>query len=89
MKRSSLLQFVDLLLRLRQVLNGEFVVRLEKVAKVVIQELARPDINWYGLDTWEAEVVKKITQKLEGVPPFMARLTLCRSSSITRGSALP
>ena len=76
MKRSSLLHFVDLLLRLRQVLNGEFVVRLEKVAKVVIQELARPDINWYGLDTWEAEVVKKITQKLEGVPPFMARLTI-------------
>ena len=73
MKRSSLLQFVDLLLRLRQVLNEEFMVRLEKVA---IQELARPDINWYGLDTWEAEVVKKITQKLEGVPPFMARLTI-------------
>ena len=61
------------MLRLRQVLNEEFMVRLEKVA---IQELARPDINWYGLDTWEAEVVKKITQKLEGVPPFMARLTI-------------
>ena len=76
MKRSSLLQFVDLLLRLRQVLNEEFMARLEKVAKVVIQELARPDINWYGLDTWEAEVVKTITQKLEGVPPFMARLTI-------------
>ena len=81
MKRSSLLQFVDLLLRLRQVLNEEFMVRLEKVA---IQELARPDINWYGLDTWEAEVVKKITQKLEGVPPFMARLTIQLLGNMTK-----
>ena len=80
MKRSSLLQFVDLLLRLRQVLN-EFMVRLEKVA---IQELARPDINWYGLDTWEAEVVKKITQKLEGVPLFMARLTIQLLGNMTK-----
>ena len=41
---------------------------------MVLQELARPDINWSGLDTWEAEVVKRITQELGGVPGFMARL---------------
>ena len=69
------------MLRLRQVLNEEFMVRLEKVA---IQELARPDINWYGLDTWEAEVVKKITQKLEGVPLFMARLTIQLLGNMTK-----
>ena len=84
MNRSSLLQFVDLLLRLRQVLNEEFMVRMEKVAKVVIQELARPDINWYGLDTWEAGVVKKITQRLEGVPLFMARLTIQLLGNMTK-----
>ena len=41
---------------------------------MVLEELARPDINWSGLDTWEAEVVKRITQELGGVPGFMARL---------------
>ena len=29
---------------------------------MVLQELARPDINWAGLDTWEAEVVKNLKQ---------------------------
>ena len=41
---------------------------------MVLEELSRPDINWSGLDTWEAEVVKRITQELGGVPGFMARL---------------
>ena len=41
---------------------------------MVLQELARPDISWSDLDTWEAEVVKKITQELGGVPGFMVRL---------------
>ena len=41
---------------------------------MVLEELSRQDINWSGLDTWEAEVVKRITQELGGVPGFMARL---------------
>ena len=41
---------------------------------MVLQELGRPDISWSDLDTWEEEVVKKITQELGGVPGFMVRL---------------
>ena len=41
---------------------------------MVLQELVRPDISWSDLDTWEEEVVKKITQELGGVPGFMVRL---------------
>ena len=51
---------------------------------MVLQELARPDINWTGLDTWEAEVVKKITQELGGVPGFMARLISQLLGKVTR-----
>ena len=41
---------------------------------MVVQELARPDINWSSLERWEVEVVKKVTQELGGVPVFMVRL---------------
>ena len=51
---------------------------------MVLQELARPDINWTGLDTWEAEVVRKITQELGGVPGFMARLIGQLLGKVTR-----
>ena len=44
------------------------------MAKVVLQELSRPDINWSSLDSWEVEVIKMMTEELEGVPSFMARL---------------
>ena len=49
-------------------------MHLKDFFQVVLQELARPDINWSGLDTWEAEVVMRISQELGGVPSFMARL---------------
>jgi len=84
MKRATLIQFVDLLLRLRHMLEEESLGRMEKLAKVVLQELARPDINWAGLDTWEAEVVRKITQELGGVPDFMARLISQLLGKVTR-----
>ena len=76
MERSTLIRLVDLLLRLRQIPGEEEVRegRMEKMAKVVFQELARPDINWSCLDTWEAVAVKKISQELEGVPTFMAKI---------------
>ena len=51
---------------------------------MVLQELARPDINWSGLDTWEADVVKRITQELGGVPSFMARLISQLLGRVTR-----
>ena len=58
--------------------------RMEKMAKVVFQELTRPDIHWSNLDTWEAEVMKRITQELGGVPTFMARLTSQLIGRVTR-----
>ena len=75
MERSNLVYFVDVLLRLRHLVNGELEVeRVDKMAKVVLQELSRPDINWSSLDSWEVEVIKMMTEELEGVPSFMARL---------------
>ena len=75
MERPNLVYFVDLLLRLRRSVNGELEVeRVDKMAKVVLQELSRPDINWSSLDSWEVEVIKMMTEELEGVPSFMARL---------------
>ena len=76
MERAALIRLVDLLPRLRKTLEEEDISegRVEKMAKVVFQELARPDIDWSTLDTWEAEAVKKISQELGGVPTFMARV---------------
>ena len=75
MERSNLVYFVDVLLRLRHLVNGELEVeRVDKMAKVVLLELSRPDINWSSLDSWEVEVIKMMTEELEGVPSFMARL---------------
>ena len=75
MERPILVYFVDLLLRLRHSVNGELEIeRVDKMAKVVLQELSRPDINWSSLDSWEVEVIKMMTEELEGVPSFMARL---------------
>ena len=72
MRRAALLRFVELLLR--QVVREDSLVRLQKMAKVVVQEMARPDISWYGLDACEAEVAKKAMQELGRVPLFMVRL---------------
>ena len=75
MKRPALIYFVDLLLRLRQLVGGKEVVgRVDKMVKVVLQELSRPDINWSNLSPWEVLVVMRMTEELEGVPNFMARL---------------
>ena len=75
MERPNLVYFVDVLLRLRHLVNGELEVeRVDKMAKVVLLELSRPDINWSSLDSWEVEVIKMMTEELEGVPSFMARL---------------
>ena len=52
--------------------------------QVVLQELAQPDINWACLDTWEAEVVKKVTQELGGVPGFITRLISQLLGKVTR-----
>ena len=77
MERPNLVYFVDLLLRLRHLVNGELELeRVYKMAKVVLQELSRPDINWSSLDSWEVEVLKMMTEELEGVPSFMANLII-------------
>ena len=75
MKRPALIYFVDLLLRLNQLVEGKEVVgRVDKMAKVVLQELSRPDINWSSLSPREVQVVRRMTEELEGMPNFMARL---------------
>ena len=75
MKRPALIYFVDLLLRLNQLVEGKEVVgRVDKMAKVVLQELSRPDINWSSLSPFEVHVVRRMTKEVEGVPNFMARL---------------
>merc|ERR1719474_1737940 len=74
--RRALLMLVDLLLRLRLLkLNEDIGLgRVKKLAKVVVQELARPDIVWSCLDKEEVRIVMMMTQELGGVPPFLARV---------------
>ena len=75
LERRALLMFADLLLRLRLTLNEDIGLgRVEKLAKGVVQELARPDIVWSCLDKEEVRVVMMMTQELGGVPPFLARV---------------
>merc|ERR1719494_1179227 len=75
LERRALLMFVDLLLRLRRMLNENIGLgRVEKLAKEVVQELARPDIVRSGLDNEEVRAVMMVTQELAGVPPFLARV---------------
>ena len=75
LERRALLMFVHLLLRLRLMLNEDIGLgRVEKLAKLVVQELARPDIVWSCFDEEETKVVMKMTQELGAVPPFLARV---------------
>ena len=75
LERRALLMFVHLLLRLRLMLNEDIGLgSVEKLAKVVVQELARPDIVWSCLDKEEMRVVMMMTQELGGVPPFLAQV---------------
>ena len=75
LERRALLMFVDLLLRLRFMLNEDIGLgRVEKLAKAVVQELSRPDIDWSSLDKEEARVVMMVTQELGRVPTFLARV---------------
>merc|ERR1719495_9601 len=75
LERRALLMFVDLLLRLRLMLNEDIGLgRVEKLVKVVVQELARPDIVWSCLNKEEVRVVMMLTQELGGVPTFLARV---------------
>ena len=75
LERRALLMFVDLLLRLRLMLNEDIGLgRVEKLVKVVVLELARPDIVWSYLDKEEVRVVMMVTQELGGVPHFLVRV---------------
>ena len=75
LERRALLMFVDLLLRLRPMLNEDIGLgRVKRLANVVVQELARPDIVWLYLDKEEVRVVTMMTQEFVGVPPFLVRV---------------
>jgi len=75
LERRALLMFVHLLLRLRLMLNEDIGLgRVEKLAKVVVQELARPDIVWSCLDKEEVRIVMMVTQELDGLPHFLVRV---------------
>ena len=75
LERRALLMFVDMLLRSRLMLNEDIGLgRVEKLVKVVVLELARPDIVWSYLDKEEVRVVMMVTQELGGVPHFLVRV---------------
>merc|ERR1719317_597389 len=75
LERRALLMLVDLLPRLRLMLNEDIGLgRVKRLAKVVVQELSRPDIVWSGLDKEEVRAVMMVTQELGGVPRFLARV---------------
>ena len=86
LERRALLMFVDLLLRLRLMLNEDIGLgRVEKLAKVVVQELARPDIVWSCLDKEEVRIVMMVTQELDGLPHFLVRVVNQLLAGAARG----
>merc|ERR1719494_1355445 len=91
LERRALLMFVDLLLRLRPMLNEDIGLgRVKRLAKVAVQELSRPDIVWSYLDKEEVRVVTMMTQEFVGVPPFLVRVVnqLLAGAARKRGATI-
>ena len=78
MGRGELVRLVQTLLRVRSFLQGlgegEEVGRAGGMATRVLKHLGRGDLQWVGMEEWEAEVVRQVVGEVAGVPTFVARI---------------
>ena len=78
MERVALVRLVDLLLRLRHITYQEqgrsSASEVEGLLRVVVREMGRLDINWFGLDDWEELALKRLMSEVGEVPVFLLRL---------------
>ena len=44
------------------------------LATKVLKHLGRGDLQWVGMEDWEAEVVRQVVGEVAGVPTFVARI---------------
>ena len=47
---------------------------VEGLLRVVVREMGRLDINWFGLDDWEELALKRLMNEVGEVPAFLLRL---------------
>ena len=82
MGRAELVRLVQTLLGVRRFLQGlgegEQVEgaegRVVELASKVLKHLGRGDLQWVGMEEWEAEVVRQVVGSVAGVPTFVARI---------------
>ena len=49
---------------------------ISQTDQVLLQEFARTNIDWAGLNKWEAELITNMTNGLESVPDFIVQLEI-------------
>ena len=78
MDRAQLLAFIKTLLSVRNCLvekeQERGVETMQEMAGGVLKQLGRVSIDWIEVTEWEAELLKRLINEVEGVPAFVAKM---------------
>ena len=78
MNRTQLLAFIKTLLSVRNCLlekeQDRGVEMMQEMASGVLKQLGRVSIDWVEVTEWEAELLRKLINEVEGVPAFVAKM---------------
>ena len=78
MDRAQLLAFIKTLLSVRNCLvekeQERGVEMMQEMASGVLKQLGRVSIDWVEVSEWEAELLKRLINEVEGVPAFVAKM---------------
>ena len=78
MDRTQLLAFIKTLLSVRNCLvekeQERGVEMMQEMASGVLKQLGRVSIDWVEVTEWEAELLKRLINEVEGVPAFVAKM---------------
>ena len=78
MDRAQLLAFIKTLLSVRNCLvekeQERGVEMMQEMASGVLKQLGRVSIDWMEVTEWEAELLRRLINEVEGVPAFVAKM---------------
>ena len=78
MDRAQLLAFIKTLLSVRNRLvekeQERGVETMQELASGVLKQLGRVSIDWIEVSEWEAELLRRLINEVEGVPAFVAKM---------------
>ena len=78
MDRTQLLAFIKTLLSVRNCLlekeQDRGVEMMQEMASGVLKQLGRVSIDWIEVTEWEAELLRRLINEVEGVPAFVAKM---------------